>query len=126
MISRCGGRAAAGRMAQRSARRAAAGVVGKNLVTAECATSLRPERGQTRENSPKFGVFSKRHTMRPQDLQKPLLQQNLADALLLKVHNNNEFHKDKEAQANRRSEYVQGVERNTVKEIQQVLHDHNI
>ncbi|CAB3261698.1 unnamed protein product [Arctia plantaginis] len=90
--------------------------------------SVRPhcEPNAGRRNSPKFGVFSKRHTMRPQDLQKPLLQQNLADALLLKVHNNNEFHKDKEAQANRRSEYVQGVERNTVKEIQQVLHDHNI
>ncbi|GFY24709.1 ATP-dependent DNA helicase [Trichonephila clavipes] len=32
---------------------------------------------------------------------------------------------DEEAQVNRRSEYVQGVERNTVKKIQ-VLHDHNI
>ncbi|GFW99352.1 helitron_like_N domain-containing protein [Trichonephila clavipes] len=32
---------------------------------------------------------------------------------------------DKKAQVNRRSEYVQGVERNTVKKIQ-VLHDHNI
>ncbi|GFT11926.1 hypothetical protein TNCV_2319451 [Trichonephila clavipes] len=30
---------------------------------------------------------------------------------------------DKEAQVNRRSEYVQGVERNTVQKIQ-VLHDH--
>ncbi|GFU14572.1 uncharacterized protein TNCV_1698951 [Trichonephila clavipes] len=33
---------------------------------------------------------------------------------------------DKEAQVNRRSEYVQGVERNTVQKIQQVLHNHNI
>ncbi|GFV91763.1 helitron_like_N domain-containing protein [Trichonephila clavipes] len=33
---------------------------------------------------------------------------------------------DKEAQVNRRSEYVQGVERNTVQKIQQVLHDHSI
>ncbi|GFW89697.1 ATP-dependent DNA helicase [Trichonephila clavipes] len=33
---------------------------------------------------------------------------------------------DKEVQVNRRSEYVQGVERNTVQKIQQVLHDHNI
>ncbi|GFW91439.1 helitron_like_N domain-containing protein [Trichonephila clavipes] len=33
---------------------------------------------------------------------------------------------DKEAQVNRRSEYVQGVERNTVQKIQQVLHDYNI
>ncbi|GFU81984.1 helitron_like_N domain-containing protein [Trichonephila clavipes] len=32
---------------------------------------------------------------------------------------------DKEAQVNKCSEYVQGVERNTVKKIQ-VLHDHNI
>ncbi|GFX34311.1 helitron_like_N domain-containing protein [Trichonephila clavipes] len=31
---------------------------------------------------------------------------------------------DKEAQVNRRSENVQGVERNTVQKIQQVLHDH--
>ncbi|GFX61038.1 helitron_like_N domain-containing protein [Trichonephila clavipes] len=36
------------------------------------------------------------------------------------------FMGDKEAQVNRRSEYVQGVERNTVQKIQQVLHDHNI
>ncbi|GFU05481.1 helitron_like_N domain-containing protein [Trichonephila clavipes] len=35
------------------------------------------------------------------------------------------FMGDKEAQVNRRSEYVQGVERNTVQKIQ-VLHDHNI
>ncbi|GFS51284.1 helitron_like_N domain-containing protein [Trichonephila clavipes] len=33
---------------------------------------------------------------------------------------------DKEAHVNRRSEYVQGVERNTVQKIQKVLHDHNI
>ncbi|GFW84102.1 helitron_like_N domain-containing protein [Trichonephila clavipes] len=33
---------------------------------------------------------------------------------------------DKEAQVNRRSEYVKGVERNTVKKIQQVLHNRNI
>ncbi|GFS78004.1 helitron_like_N domain-containing protein [Trichonephila clavipes] len=33
---------------------------------------------------------------------------------------------DKEAQVNRRSKYVQGVERNTIQKIQQVLHDHNI
>ncbi|GFT92960.1 helitron_like_N domain-containing protein [Trichonephila clavipes] len=33
---------------------------------------------------------------------------------------------DKEAQVNWRSEYVQGVERNTVQKIQQVLHNHNI
>ncbi|GFX29111.1 helitron_like_N domain-containing protein [Trichonephila clavipes] len=33
---------------------------------------------------------------------------------------------DKEVQVNRRSEYVQGVERNTVRKIQQVPHDHNI
>ncbi|GFT64339.1 helitron_like_N domain-containing protein [Trichonephila clavipes] len=33
---------------------------------------------------------------------------------------------DKEAQVNRRSEYVQSVERNMVKKIKQVLHDHNI
>ncbi|GFR05138.1 helitron_like_N domain-containing protein [Trichonephila clavata] len=32
---------------------------------------------------------------------------------------------DEEAQGNRRSEYVQGVERNTVQKTQ-VLHDHNI
>ncbi|GFX67442.1 ATP-dependent DNA helicase [Trichonephila clavipes] len=32
----------------------------------------------------------------------------------------------KEAQVNRRSEYVQSVEINTVKKIQQVLHDHSI
>ncbi|GFX32514.1 helitron_like_N domain-containing protein [Trichonephila clavipes] len=32
---------------------------------------------------------------------------------------------DKEAQVNKRTEYVQGMERNTVKKIQ-VLHDHNI
>ncbi|GFW92881.1 helitron_like_N domain-containing protein [Trichonephila clavipes] len=32
---------------------------------------------------------------------------------------------DKEAQVNKRYEYVQGVERNTVKKTQ-VLHDHNI
>ncbi|GFW26104.1 ATP-dependent DNA helicase [Trichonephila clavipes] len=36
------------------------------------------------------------------------------------------FMGDKEAQVNRRSEYVQGVERNTVQKIQQVLHDQNI
>ncbi|GFS96752.1 helitron_like_N domain-containing protein [Trichonephila clavipes] len=36
------------------------------------------------------------------------------------------FMGDKEAQVNRRSEYVQGVERNTVQKIQQVLHNHNI
>ncbi|GFX12677.1 uncharacterized protein TNCV_3157981 [Trichonephila clavipes] len=33
---------------------------------------------------------------------------------------------DKKTQVNRRSEYVQGVERNTVQKIQRVLHDHNI
>ncbi|GFU15464.1 uncharacterized protein TNCV_2700421 [Trichonephila clavipes] len=33
---------------------------------------------------------------------------------------------DKEAQVNRRSEYVQGMERNTVQKIQEVLHDHTI
>ncbi|GFS62270.1 ATP-dependent DNA helicase [Trichonephila clavipes] len=32
----------------------------------------------------------------------------------------------KEDQVNRRYEYIQGVERNTVKKIQEVLHDHNI
>ncbi|GFW10536.1 ATP-dependent DNA helicase [Trichonephila clavipes] len=36
------------------------------------------------------------------------------------------FMGDKEAQVNRRSEYVQGVERKTVQKIQQVVHDHNI
>ncbi|GFU47300.1 helitron_like_N domain-containing protein [Trichonephila clavipes] len=33
---------------------------------------------------------------------------------------------DKESQVNRHSEYVQGVERNTIEKIQKVLHDHNI
>ncbi|GBP45276.1 hypothetical protein EVAR_29024_1 [Eumeta japonica] len=33
---------------------------------------------------------------------------------------------DEEAQVNRRSEYVQGLDRNTVQKIQQVLHNHNI
>ncbi|GBP65460.1 hypothetical protein EVAR_36712_1 [Eumeta japonica] len=33
---------------------------------------------------------------------------------------------DEEAQVDRRSEYVPGVERNTVQKIQKVLHDHNV
>lgn len=36
------------------------------------------------------------------------------------------FMGDEEAQVDRRSEYVPGVERNTVKKIQKVLHDHNV
>ncbi|GBP04502.1 hypothetical protein EVAR_3879_1 [Eumeta japonica] len=36
------------------------------------------------------------------------------------------FMGDEEAQVNRRSEYVQGLDRNTVQKIQQVLHNHNI
>ncbi|XP_061380705.1 uncharacterized protein LOC133319582 [Danaus plexippus] len=36
------------------------------------------------------------------------------------------FMGDEEAQVDRRSEYVPGVERNTVQKIQKVLHDHNV
>ena len=66
-----------------------------------------------------------------QDFTRVLISKSKFGSLLPATNTQSKFLQvdfivDEEAQVDRRSEYVPGVERNTVQKLQRVPHDHNI